>query len=78
VGPRGWDVELIRLDGRPVLRARQFGVLGGYCTRIAELEALLAAARLTTADLVEVLTPERYRHSAATTAENGEDQQDPS
>jgi hypothetical protein len=57
VGPRGWHVELIRLDGRPVLKAEQHGVIAAYCATVAELEAILAKARLTVADLAEVLHP---------------------
>ncbi len=56
-------MELIRLDGRSVLRARQYGVLGGYCATIADLEVLLAAARLTLDDLVEVLPTTAPRSS---------------
>ncbi|WP_285699741.1 transposase [Actinomadura sp. NBRC 104412] len=63
VGPRGWDVELIRLDGRSILRARQHGVLRGYYATIAELEVVLAAAGLTMADLVEVLPTAARRSS---------------
>ncbi|WP_433465692.1 hypothetical protein [Spirillospora sp. CA-128828] len=55
VGPRGWDVELIRLDGRPVLRARQHRCLVDYCASVPALELVLTRAGLTTADLVEVL-----------------------
>lgn len=56
-------MELIRLDGRPVLRARQHGVLSRYCVTVAELEAVLAGARLTMADLVEVLPTAGERSS---------------
>lgn len=59
VGPRGWDVELILLDGRPRLRARQYGVLSDYCATIIELERLLLRAGLTMADLGEVLPRSR-------------------
>ncbi|MFB4307007.1 hypothetical protein [Actinomadura sp. GTD37] len=55
MGPRGWDVELIRLDGRTVFRARQHRMLVGYCANVRALEVVLARAGLTTADLVEVL-----------------------
>jgi len=55
IGPRGWDVELIRLDGRAVFRARQHRCLVDYCATVKALEVLLARAGLTTADLAEVL-----------------------
>ncbi|TDB88368.1 hypothetical protein E1264_11850 [Actinomadura sp. KC216] len=55
VGPRGWDVELIKLDGQPVLRARQHRCLVDYCASVLDLETVLARGGLTTADLVEVL-----------------------
>lgn len=59
VGPRGWDVEVISLNGRRMFRARQHNVLRGYCATIRELEAVLAAGRLSMADLVEVLPKRR-------------------
>ena len=59
VAPRGLDVELIRLDGHAVFRARQHRVLIRYCRTVADLEDVLAAARLTAADLVEVLPSRR-------------------
>ncbi|QXJ24052.1 hypothetical protein AGRA3207_005303 [Actinomadura graeca] len=55
VAPGGWDVELIRLDGRPTLRARRHLILIRYCFGVRDLETVLAAADLTTADLVRVL-----------------------
>lgn len=54
IGPRGWDVELIQLNGRPTLRARQYGMERGYCATVAELERLLARDGLTFGDLEEV------------------------
>ncbi|MBG6089798.1 hypothetical protein [Actinomadura viridis] len=59
VARRGWDVELIRLDGREVLRARQFGSLHAYCATVRELEVLLRRGGLTLADLIEVLPTAR-------------------
>jgi hypothetical protein len=48
-------VELIKLDGMPTFRARQYRCLVAYCPTVGALEAVLARVGLTTADLAEVL-----------------------
>ncbi|GAA2615117.1 transposase [Actinomadura fulvescens] len=55
VGPQGWDVEHIVLQGRPCLRARRHGYLQGYCYSVDELTRLLGQSGLTLDYLVEVL-----------------------
>ncbi|MCW2877713.1 MAG: hypothetical protein JWQ95_1813 [Sphaerisporangium sp.] len=37
VGSNGYEVEPIRLDGRTLLRVRQYGVLVSYCSSVAEV-----------------------------------------
>ncbi|MFC4531893.1 transposase [Sphaerisporangium dianthi] len=37
VGGQGYEVEPIRLDGRTLLRVRQYGVLVAYCRSVAEV-----------------------------------------
>ncbi|MFC4586933.1 transposase [Sphaerisporangium corydalis] len=37
VGGNGYEVEPIRLDGRTMLRVRQYGVTVAYCRSVAEV-----------------------------------------
>ncbi|MFC6080893.1 transposase [Sphaerisporangium aureirubrum] len=50
VGPEQLTVELIRLNGRPVLRVRKHGYHLAYCRNVAEL-----ATHVDLADLVELI-----------------------
>lgn len=49
----GWDVELIRLNGRPTFRVRRHGVLERYCTSMGELKRVLESRGVDPADLTE-------------------------
>lgn len=49
----GWDIELIRLDGRACYRVRQHRVLVGYAYSDTELAVLLAECGLDPGELVE-------------------------
>ncbi|MBP2704378.1 transposase [Microbispora sp. RL4-1S] len=50
VGVDGWTVDLVRLNGRPLLRVRHLGYHVAYCASPAEL-----ARHIDLADLVEVV-----------------------
>ncbi|WP_214415403.1 transposase [Sphaerisporangium fuscum] len=50
VGSRGFEVEAIRLDGRALLRVRQYGFLVAYCGSVTEV-----ARHVDLDDLVELI-----------------------
>ncbi|MFI7630292.1 transposase [Microbispora rosea] len=58
VGVDGWTVELVRLNGRPLLRVRHLGYHVAYCADVREVAKLVDLA-----DLVEVvpLSSSSYR-----------------
>lgn len=53
-GPDEWDIEPIRLDGRPCYRVRHHGYLVADCTSLPDLEELLAEHGVDFSELREV------------------------
>ncbi|GAA3797430.1 hypothetical protein GCM10022226_15990 [Sphaerisporangium flaviroseum] len=51
MGGRGFEVQAIKLDGRPLLRVRQYGFLVAYCRSVTEV-----AAHVDLDELVELIT----------------------